>query len=49
MTNSDKTPQYLTLVERNHIMKPLLGLLQGLSWDVIDLHGKEHKESEGIR
>jgi Type I site-specific restriction-modification system, R (restriction) subunit and related helicases len=33
----DKTPQHIKLDERNHVEKPLLAQLRGLSWQVLDL------------
>ncbi len=38
----EKTPAHIRLDERNHVEKPLLDQLQGLSWDVLDLDKKQH-------
>jgi type I restriction enzyme R subunit len=40
--NTDRTPQYIKLDERNHVEKPLLGQLEGLDWEIIDLDNKQH-------
>ena len=37
-----KTPKHIKLDERNHVEKPLLDQLQGLSWEIIDLDNKQH-------
>ena len=36
------TPQHIRLDERNHVEKPLLNQLAGLSWEIIDLDSKQH-------
>jgi len=40
--NTDRTPQYIKLDERNHVEKPLLGQLAGLDWEILDLDSKQH-------
>ena len=40
--NTDRTPQYIKLDERNHVEKPLLDQLDGLDWEIIDLDNKQH-------
>ena len=42
--NSDFNHQTarLRLDERNHVEKPLLDQLAGLSWEIIDLDSKQH-------
>ncbi len=40
--NTDRTPQYIKLDERNHVEKPFLDQLAGLSWEIIDLDNKQH-------
>ena len=40
--NTDRTPQYIKLDERNHVEKPLLDQLEGLDWEIIDLDNKQH-------
>lgn len=37
----DQTPQAVKLDERNHVEKPLLDQLAGLSWEVLDLEMKQ--------
>ena len=40
--NTDRTPQYIKLDERNHVEKPLLDQLDGLDREIIDLDNKQH-------
>ena len=40
--NTDRTPQYIKLDERNHVEKPLLDQLSSLGWEIIDLDSKLH-------
>jgi type I site-specific restriction-modification system R (restriction) subunit len=40
--NTDRTPQYIKLDERNHVEKPLLDQLEGLGWEIINLDNKQH-------
>ena len=40
--NTDRTPQYIKLDERNHVEKPLLNQLEGLDWEIINLDNKQH-------
>ena len=40
--NTDRTPQYIKLDERNHVEKPLLDQLDGLDWEIIDLDIEQH-------
>jgi len=40
--STDKTPAHIKLDERNHVEKPLLNQLAGLSWEVLDLNTKQH-------
>ncbi len=44
--SQDKTPQYIKLDELNHVEKLLLDQLDGLSWDIIDLDGKQQAFTE---
>jgi type I restriction enzyme R subunit len=39
--NTDKTPAYIKIDERNHVEKPLLDQLAGLGWEVFDLDAKQ--------
>jgi len=39
---NDKTPSHIKLDERNHVEKPLLGQLDGLGWEILDLDIKQH-------
>ena len=39
--NTDRTPQYIKLDERNHVEKPLLDQLDGLDWEIIDPDNKQ--------
>ena len=36
--NTKKTPKHIKLDERNHVEIPLLEQLEGLGWDIINLH-----------
>jgi len=38
----DKTPQHIKLDERNHVEEPLLGQLNSLDWEIIDLDNKQN-------
>ena len=40
--NTDRTPRYIKLDERNHVENPLLDQLDGLDWEIIDLDNKQH-------
>ena len=40
--NTDRTPQYIKLDERNRVEKPLLDQLEGLGWEIINLDNKQH-------
>jgi len=40
--NTERTPRYIKLDERNHVEKPLLDQLEGLDWEIIDLDNKQH-------
>lgn len=49
MSNLDKTPEHIKIDERNHVEKPLLTQLAGLSWEILDLELRQQTPQQSGR